>query len=257
MLKHNNIPGVGSMTDTIEFMRKMWGGMGAPTMGMPSLSVEEINKKITDLKTVASWLDLNMNMLRATIQTLEVQSATLSTLQTMGNILTAQEAPGQGRDASPAKSGATASSGFSGWPMPEAPEQSQKTPEPRAKTMAHPENQDEEHQATADAPVHARPEAVSSHPDFQAAMSNPNAWWNLLQTQFQQAVGQVLADQGTAVKAAQAVTQSAVAPDQASQTGASKKTTKSKTVVKPRPRAKSTVVQSAPSKSVYRKPKSS
>ena len=31
-------------------------------------------------------------------------------------------------------------------------------------------------------------------PDFQAAMGNPNAWWNLLQDQFKQAVGNALAD---------------------------------------------------------------
>jgi hypothetical protein len=87
MLNQDKMPGAGSVADTIEFMKKMWSSMGAPAMAAPSLSVEDINKKISDLKTVASWLELNLNMLKATIQTLEVQSATLSTLQAMSAIM--------------------------------------------------------------------------------------------------------------------------------------------------------------------------
>ena len=67
-----NIPGMGAMTDTLDFVKNLWGGMSIPGMGipgmvMPTLSVEEINKQISDLKTVESWLTLNMNMLRSTI----------------------------------------------------------------------------------------------------------------------------------------------------------------------------------------------
>jgi hypothetical protein len=84
-----NLPGFEAMADTMEFVKNMWGGMTPPTgtipgMVMPTLSVEEINKQITDLKAVEAWLTANMNMLRGTIQALEVQSATISTLQSMG-----------------------------------------------------------------------------------------------------------------------------------------------------------------------------
>ena len=79
MIKPNmsNIPGMGAMTDTLDFVKNLWGGMSVPGMGipgmvMPTLSVEEINKQIADLKAVESWLTLNMNMLRGTIQALEV-----------------------------------------------------------------------------------------------------------------------------------------------------------------------------------------
>src|SRR4051794_15708193 len=93
-----NLPGLSAMTDTLEFMKNMWGGMGAsstgiPGMMMPTLSVEEINKQIKDLKAVESWLSVNMNMLRGTIQALEVQSATISTLQAMGQNLSAAMNP--------------------------------------------------------------------------------------------------------------------------------------------------------------------
>ncbi len=83
-----NLPGFDAMAGTLEFVKNMWGGMqtstGIPGMVMPTLSVEEIKKQITDLKAVESWLNVNMNMLRGTIQALEVQSATISTLHAMG-----------------------------------------------------------------------------------------------------------------------------------------------------------------------------
>lgn len=273
MLNHNNIPGAGSIADTMEFMRKMWGSMGAPAMGIPSLSVEEINKKIADLKTVASWLELNMNMLRATIQTLEVQSATLSTLQAMGAILTP-------RDADDAAAAAKAASpfGFPAWP-PQSSDQKKEAPRSAAAPQPEPAVEDEEEleedmpedlsaaatDAAADGGTSAetaagKPAASEKSmpaPDFQASMANPNAWWNLLQEQFQQAVGNVLADQAPAAKtgkdakpAAKAASKSAAAP-----TGP-KKTTKPKADAKPRTRAKSTVVQSRQSKPASRKPKS-
>ncbi|WP_050476422.1 PhaM family polyhydroxyalkanoate granule multifunctional regulatory protein [Herbaspirillum rhizosphaerae] len=265
MLNHNNMPGAGSIADTMEFMRKMWGSMGAPAMGIPSLSVEEINKKITDLKTVASWLELNMNMLRATIQTLEVQSATLSTLQAMGAILTP-------RDADEAAAAAKAASpfGFPAWP-PQAPDQEKEAPRKAAAPQPEPAVEDEEESeedmpedlsaAGQDTAVKAgaageKPAAEEKSmpaPDFQASMANPNAWWNLLQEQFQQAVGNVLADQAPAAKPAK---DAKTAAKPATKPVAPKKTTKPRAEAKPRTRAKSTVVQSRQSKPASRKPKS-
>lgn len=252
MLNQNNIPGAGSISDTMEFMRKMWGGMGAPAMGIPTLSVEEINKKITDLKAVASWLELNMNMLRATIQTLEVQSATLSTLQAMGAILTPQG------DEGAAAAKAAAPFGFPTWPpqasapVKETP-RSAAVPEPLVEDEAEEEPAEDQPEGTA-APAAAAAAAAQDKqpeipaPDFQASMANPNAWWNLLQEQFQQAVGNVLADQAPAAKVAkEPKTAKAAAP---------KKTTKPKAAAKPGTRAKSTVVQSRQSKPASRKPKS-
>lgn len=86
-----NLPGFDAMADTLEFVKKMWGGAhastGIPGMVIPTLSLDELNKKIADLKAVESWLNVNMNMLRGTIQALEVQAATISTLQAMGKTM--------------------------------------------------------------------------------------------------------------------------------------------------------------------------
>jgi hypothetical protein len=49
----------------------------------PTLNVEELEKRITELKAVHFWLDQNSKALGATIQALEVQKMTLATLQGM------------------------------------------------------------------------------------------------------------------------------------------------------------------------------
>jgi hypothetical protein len=49
----------------------------------PTLSVEELEKRIDELKTVQFWLDQNANALKATITALEVQKMTLATLKGM------------------------------------------------------------------------------------------------------------------------------------------------------------------------------
>jgi hypothetical protein len=61
-------------------------GNGLPGMGQwiaPSLDPEELEKRIRDLRTVQFWLEQNAKLLGATIQALEVQRMTLSTLKTM------------------------------------------------------------------------------------------------------------------------------------------------------------------------------
>lgn len=49
----------------------------------PTLNVEELEKRIDELKAVHFWLDQNSKALSATIQALEVQKMTLATLQGM------------------------------------------------------------------------------------------------------------------------------------------------------------------------------
>ena len=49
----------------------------------PTLNVEELDKRIEELKAVQFWLDQNATALKATIQALEVQKMTLATLKGM------------------------------------------------------------------------------------------------------------------------------------------------------------------------------
>lgn len=61
-------------------------GSALPGIGQwvaPTLNPEELAKRIEELRTVQFWLEQNARMLGATIQALEVQRMTLSTLKTM------------------------------------------------------------------------------------------------------------------------------------------------------------------------------
>ena len=173
------LPGFGAITETMELVRNMWGGMSAPGVGipgmvMPTLSVEEINKQISDLKAVESWLTLNMNMLRGTIQALEVQSATISTLRSMGETLSAAVKP-----AAPAPAPSPAFSFPFGSAAP-----TEAKPAPAAAPAA---------VAPAPAPTPtAAPEPTPAATDGTAPLANPAAWWNMLQDQFKQAVSTAL-----------------------------------------------------------------
>ena len=165
----SGIPGVGAMTDTLEFVKNLWGGMKIPGMAMPSLSVDDVNKQIADLKAVESWLNVNMSMLRSTIQALEVQSATLAALQTMSNSMNSLAQAGMPQAASgsaESKPAADLSRAFSF-----APPQAEKPPAPGA-----------------DAKPASEPPQANADMGNATAFANPAAWWNLLQDQFKQAV---------------------------------------------------------------------
>jgi hypothetical protein len=61
-------------------------GSALPAFGQwvaPTLNPEELSKRIEELRTVQFWLEQNARMLAATIQALEVQRMTLSTLKSM------------------------------------------------------------------------------------------------------------------------------------------------------------------------------
>jgi len=79
-----------------DMMEKMWDMMklnpfaaaaapgGSPSLSMmsdmlaPLTNVEELDKRIKDMRAVEQWLKLNLNMLQSAIQALEVQRATHS-----------------------------------------------------------------------------------------------------------------------------------------------------------------------------------
>jgi len=68
--------------DFLEFMQKMWNPLSFPIPGMftPTVSVEEIERKISELKTVETWLTMNLGFVQMTIKTLEMQKAALESL---------------------------------------------------------------------------------------------------------------------------------------------------------------------------------
>lgn len=207
-----NIPGAAVMTDTLDFVKSLWGSMGVPGLASPTLSLDELDKKINDLKAVEAWLNLNTAMLRSSIQALEVQRGTIATLKSMGQSLadTLQQRPDRTdksffdanpyaaaffQHADPAKSapkGAATAAPPQPSPPPARPEAKAEA-KPEAKQETKPEAQPE---AAADAKAGTTAQQPPK-PDLAAAaaaqMANPAIWWNMLQEQFKQAVSTAMA----------------------------------------------------------------
>jgi hypothetical protein len=74
--------------DPLNFMRNMWGNMGFTLPGMvtPTFDVEELDKRIKDMKAVEGWLRMNLSMLQMTIQGLEMQRTTVGAVKAMGQM---------------------------------------------------------------------------------------------------------------------------------------------------------------------------
>jgi hypothetical protein len=72
--------------DPFEMFRRLWGPLGlpAPGMAMPTLDPKEIEKRISDLRSVEAWLSMNLNMVRFSIQGLELQKAALNAMRAAG-----------------------------------------------------------------------------------------------------------------------------------------------------------------------------
>ena len=162
-----NVPG---MTDTLEFVKKLWGGMGVPGAGMPGIgapqtSLEDLDKRITDLKTVETWLNMNLSMLRSSIQALEVQRGTIAALKTMTDSMT--QAMGKVGDQTASLPPFAAFFAPGGMPQPGT---------------------------GAAASGAAAPGGDGAPPE--AGMAPALAWWNLLQDQFRQAVASAVPADG-------------------------------------------------------------
>ncbi|MEO0047670.1 MAG: hypothetical protein RLZZ410_629 [Pseudomonadota bacterium] len=136
----------GAMPDfnqSLEMFKTMWGnsptpgdlsGFGAGIgggAGMPTLNIEELDKRIQDLKSVENWLQLNMSVLRSTIQGLEVQRATLAALQSFSAAMNPEAMAEAGKAAQKAASQATQAATEMATEMATGSFSSKKTAKPR------------------------------------------------------------------------------------------------------------------------------
>lgn len=74
---------MNSPPDPFEFLRSLWGPMGLPLAGLSNATaaMSEVDRRIAELKSVETWLNMNLNVLRMTIQGLEMQKAGLAAMQ--------------------------------------------------------------------------------------------------------------------------------------------------------------------------------
>ena len=69
--------------DPFEMFRRLWGPLGIPLPGMavPTFDPQEVEKRIAELKSVEAWLNMNLNMLKLSINGLEMQRAALQAMK--------------------------------------------------------------------------------------------------------------------------------------------------------------------------------
>ncbi|NJM32773.1 MAG: hypothetical protein HC848_07885 [Limnobacter sp.] len=157
-----------SGTNGFDFMKQMWSGLPLSNMLASSTDLHELDKRIKDLKAVEQWLNMNLGLLRATIQGLEVQRGTLAALQSFGASLGAETQP----DAS-----SPSLSPFAGFfsqhasAASHADEPSQDAPE-----HANPAPRNE-------AARHAQSAQEAGKEATEALFSNATVWWDLMQEQ--------------------------------------------------------------------------
>lgn len=189
----------GFLMPGLDAMRQ-WSGMAStpatpPGWVAPTMSVEDLDKRIQELKTVQYWLEQNARMIGATVQALEVQKMTLSTLKSM-NVHADELAKAlrvQPQDL------------MAAWaPKATAAPAVEPTPEP-------PEDLPREE------PFDAPPEAAEA--PAQAGV-DPVQWWGALNEQFQTIASSAARDWQHHAQRAQA--QMAAAQNQATSVGSAK-----------------------------------
>jgi hypothetical protein len=176
------------VSEGLDLVKKVWGVTGLPTlpspasmaqfatrlpqtlpsMIAPTLDVEELDKRIADLRAVEQWMNLNLSMLRTTVQSLEVQRNTIATLKSFGGAVLSPGAE------APEPAAATAH-----WPYVEG------QPLPKAPVSPFAPPPDFAEPTRRAAPVRKRRSPRAAAAAAAAALPlNPVAWWNTLQEQF-------------------------------------------------------------------------
>ena len=158
------------MVPGFDFLQGLVKNAGAamPSVGQwvaPTLDPQELEKRINDLRTVQFWLEQNARLLGTTIQALEVQRMTLSTLKTMnvsfGDLTESLKIR-----------------------MPErAPE---RAPEPEVEAAPAP--------APAPRQPRASDAAAPTAPTVPTGVVDPMQWWGALTQQFTQLAANAMKD---------------------------------------------------------------
>ena len=177
------------MVPGFDFLQSLIKGAGAAVPGMgqwiaPTLDPEELDKRIGELRTVQFWLEQNARLLATTIQALEVQRMTLSTLQGMNLPLSELSEALRIKTPTP--------------PPPPPPPPAAPPPVPRSAPAAVPE---------------AAAKAESPAASTSAGVIDPMQWWGALTQQFTEIASKAMKDAG--LDSASAPELSASAPGRA------------------------------------------
>ena len=239
----------GKFIPGFDFLQKLATsntGAAAPAGGLhswvaPTVSVDELDKRIKELKAVLFWLDQNATALKATIQALEVQKMTLSALAgmnlSMAEVAKAFTLPTTEAQPSAAAAPEVAPAAAPGWPFGPAPTAPADAPAEAAVPAPEPAPEAEAPAApTASARKRAPRQATKSADAAPAAgLADPMQWWGALTQQFQQIAASALRDaaqaavpEGVGVGAASAAADGTAAAPPARRPAAKKAAAKKK-----------------------------
>ena len=178
-MSDNNAFGFAKLVPGFDFLQNLAKGAADRVPQLPNLSnwvaptlnVEELDKRISELKSVQFWLEQNSRALAATVQALEVQKMTLATLQGMNFSM------GDVANAFKLKAADTVASGV---------QKAGETAAGAAQAMA----------GAARAAAEAVPDVAAKVAKGAAdvGLIDPLQWWGALTTQFQQIAGEALKD---------------------------------------------------------------
>jgi len=184
------------MVPGFEFLQTLMKGASNSLPGVqgfgqwvaPTLDPEEIDKRIQELKTVQFWLEQNARLLGATVQALEVQRMTLSTLQTMNLPLADLRDALQARPSAPPPS------------PPPAPAPRAASSWARAPAAEAPADEDDDEAAEDDTPASGAAPAKPA-PAAAPAAIDPMQWWGALTQQFTEIATKAVKDSAEAAAA--------------------------------------------------------
>ncbi|MBU0782394.1 MAG: hypothetical protein KJ798_13025 [Gammaproteobacteria bacterium] len=192
-MSNKRIPNL-SVTDGFDFVKKIWGSLPIPSVMNPTTDLDELDKRISDLKAVEQWLNVNLSMLRATIQGLEVQRGTIATIKSFSSNL------GLGGDR-PSDVNLAVNEELIRNAMQAAVAP---PPVPRVEPVA-PKTPDPEPQSSAESEAAAQESS-------KAIVSNATAWWGLLQDQFNKVATAAISGSGLDADAAKPAAKASVKP---------------------------------------------
>ena len=208
----SDIPNFAKLVPGFDFLQGLVKNAGSalPSMGQwvaPTLNPEELQKRIDELKTVQFWLEQNAKMLGTTIQALEVQRMTLSTLKTMNVQMTdlrdaMKVAPVASAGAAASAAAGSVANSFGADALMQAARNAMGNIAGMAKpAAAAPEPPPAPEPAPAPAPKarqKAEPANAADAPAVAASgVVDPMQWWGALTKQFTQLAASAMKDSAT------------------------------------------------------------
>ena len=197
--------GFGKLVPGFDFLQSLAKGASSSIPQLPNLSnwvaptisVEELEKRIDELKAVQFWLEQNSRALAATIQALEVQKMTLATLKgmnfSMGDVAnafklkTADTVMGGVQKAANTMTGAADAMTHAAARVTGRANAADAEPE---------EHEDDAEPADEQAAAPAKAKAKSGKASGAAdpTVVDPMQWWGALTSQFQQIAANAMKD---------------------------------------------------------------